>query len=234
MSEMTRDILNRLRRRQGGDEGEVACEQTDQDRDKRLEDYLAERARKHKQRLLDEVDFSDFDPEKRLLAHFYTTYLPTWKEAKVCYRQNRRFENWPAIVALAFPDLPDDLVHRLGNHDAYMSMPSALALEEAARTIGIAPDTLGLRALQHHLKESKDWAASVGPDEVDKLLAQYLHKVTSDIIGRYKILDSLQRGDEPDFRGDSLMHERLAPILKESILKILRENDESEEQPTVR
>lgn len=109
-----------------------------------------------------------FTPSFTLLHGFYTRLKPIWEEAKSCYKRNRTSPKWREMVRAACDspevELPSDLINRLdakrGFFDSYKAMPSALALEHAARLCGARPNAYNTRRLHEFLKKSEkefDW-----------------------------------------------------------------------------
>lgn len=183
-----------------------------------IDEILSEKAKQHKERLIAQLRTEEFEtPERNLLAYFYDVYLPKWQNAKKCFRRNQQFDKWPEIVGLAFDLLPSDLILRLKDADPYRSMASAIALEHAARLVGFPDDSLGTRALQKHLFESRAWGKEVGEAGIDEALGKYVRRVQTDIAERYRFLYMMGQSDEPDFSDSSLMHREFAKMLGEPI-----------------
>jgi len=99
------------------------------------------------------VDVSD--EQCRTLSADYPTLLQHWQKVN----KNRKTEkNWRSYAKIDEPDTPDDLLDRLDDDlpqqfgsdgDAYLSIPSALALEHAARRCLIPPNEYGLSTLKN-------------------------------------------------------------------------------------
>jgi hypothetical protein len=90
----------------------------------------------------------EWTPERReaFLAQ-YETALIVFRDAKRIYRQNKRLvcpqntsapprEKWDAMVSIAHPELPDDLIKQLRSQSKNAE-PSQLALEYSARIFNV-------------------------------------------------------------------------------------------------
>lgn len=77
------------------------------------------------------------DEQCKSLAQLYPEVLERWQDFKSQCAKVR----WREHIKLDFPDTPDDLLDRLADLDPYISKPSAIALEHAARMCGV--DTKG-------------------------------------------------------------------------------------------
>lgn len=64
---------------------------------------------------------------------------PLVDRAKKCYTKNKDEDNWRELVKALVPDLPDDLVNRLGSRvNDRENQPRSIALEWAARISGMS------------------------------------------------------------------------------------------------
>ena len=193
---------------------------------KQFDDYFEKQVRRKKARLLDDIHPEKIrERPKHLISYFYAMYHSAWKDAKKCYRANKSYASWPAMVAAAHPTLPSDLIERLGEPDPYTSMPSAIALEHAARACGLRENSLGIRALQDYLNESRKWLRRHGVKEEEKELSRYFDNIANDIAFMCQISDSL--GKEPNLKNLPYLHQEFARILKDPILEYLK-NDASD------
>jgi hypothetical protein len=62
---------------------------------------------------------------------------PLVDKAKKCYTKNKDEDNWRELVKATVPDLPNDLVERLGSRiNERENQPRSIALEWAARISG--------------------------------------------------------------------------------------------------
>ena len=125
---------------------------------KALSDIIGERNKIFKGRIknqIDELEKREKVPNKNLIEIFYSDILISWKEAKRFYKQNSKYPNWERMAIIAFPDFSEDLISRLASPDPYLSMPSSIALENAARLCGFKNNSIELRTLQNYLKESR-------------------------------------------------------------------------------
>jgi hypothetical protein len=102
-----------------------------------------------------------------LRGNFEKVY-PSWRDAKAIYRSNRNRKGWPGMVKAAYPDLPDDLILRLGDppnlpedlqakvsDTGGTSKPSEIALEHAARLCNVPPYTYTIRHLSETLRKQR-------------------------------------------------------------------------------
>jgi hypothetical protein len=134
----------------------------------RMEETLAHFTRGRRERWLRTLNRAKnaTEPALDLLSVFYDKVtLPAWKEAKDRYERNKDSKKWREIIKASCDDdsipLPADLINRLDgcaeDTDAYVSMPSAIALEHAARLCGAAPNAYKTRTLYGHLAASRKW-----------------------------------------------------------------------------
>ena len=67
----------------------------------------------------------------------FQTLYPKVGKAKKCYTRNKDEDNWRGLVERAVPEMPADLIERLGaNTKARQNQPRSIALEWAARLAG--------------------------------------------------------------------------------------------------
>ena len=173
-----------------------------------IEKFLQNRKKITKNRIMCEVYSAGKwnKPVFNLLSFYYRDLLVQWKSAKKCYKTNKHFSNWEKMLAASFEDLPTDLLKLLGDQYEYTAMPSSIALEHAARICGVKPNSLGLRALQKHLAESKKWIRDEGIEKTAKIYAEHYikgikNKFSEDFVSELRDkLDSLielkQKNDE--------------------------------------
>lgn len=99
------------------------------------------------------VDVSD--EQCRTLSADYPTLLQHWQKVS---KKRKTEKNWRSYAKIDEPDTPDDLLDRLDDDlpqqfgsdgDTYLSIPSALALEHAARRCLIPPNEYGLSTLKN-------------------------------------------------------------------------------------
>lgn len=206
-----------------------SAEERDKEAEKVLGEFLLERNKRTKERLLEEVRKHEESekPVTYLIEHFYSIFLPEWKEAKSCYKKNKNYENWEQMVSLAFPQLPKDLISRLNDSDSYNSMPSALALEHSARACGVENDSVGLRTLQQYLTESRQWISENGEEAKKDELDKYFWGISKDIIMHCQISDSLKK--EPTFENLSYIHQVVGEDIKEITMEVIKKYSENNE-----
>lgn len=156
---------------------------------------------------IDDIGKHDKVPNKNLIEIFYSNILKSWKEAKRFYKQNSKFPNWEKMALIAFPDLPLDLILRLDNPDPYLSMPSSIALENAARLCGFKDNSIELRTLQNYLKESRLYFNNKTEEEKQKHLNSFLTCVSEQVIMAMKISESLET--DVNLENYSLIHQIL-------------------------
>ncbi len=187
-----------------------------------LKKLLEKRKQATKKRIQNEIEIANKSgqPAKHLISHYYEDLLPKWERAKDFYRKNKSFENWEQMVTIGFEGLPTDLVHRLGDSDTYISMPSSIGLEHAARICGIKPNSIGLRGLQNYLQQSRDWAKKEGVENVDKEVGRYFREVLSEVITGFKVAFWNKDNDHP-FEKYSLLHQMIAEVSGDKIKKII-------------
>lgn len=136
---------------------------------------ISEKIQRLKERIYDEskLFYRVNEPHKELFNFYYSDFYKKWKKAKECYDLNKGFDNRQKIVAVAFPELPPDLIECFDetspNYDNYMATPSNIALKHAARMCGI-DESLETRTLHNYLLASKKWAKSVGEEDVKKAI----------------------------------------------------------------
>ncbi len=95
------------------------------------------------------------DEQCKQLSTDYPVLLKHWQDIKA----NRTAKkNWRSYAKVDEEDTPDDLLNRLDDElpqqfgsdgEAYLNIPSALALEHAARRCGIPPNEYGLSTLKN-------------------------------------------------------------------------------------
>lgn len=204
-----------------------SAENRDEKADRALNEYLLERNKKTKERLLEDVKKHENSekPVKHLIEHFYSNFLPDWKEAKNCYKKNKSYGNWEQMVSLAFPQLPKDLISCLDDSDPYISMPSALALEHSARACGIEDNSVGLRTLQQYLRESRQWIAENGEEAKKGELDKYFWRISEDVISMCRVFDSL--GKEPNFDNLSYFHQVVGEDIKDIAMEVIKKHSEN-------
>lgn len=148
---------------------------------------------------------------KHLIAHFYDLFLPQWKEAKAFYKRNKKLENWAELVVITYELIDIDLLSRLFDPDPYLSMPSSIALEQAARMCGFQCDSLSRRTLNTYLRESRKWIETNGEDlkkaEVDK----FFGNIAEDV-GYTLWIAKLAGSNEPE-EWDSPAHEYVKELM---------------------
>jgi hypothetical protein len=124
------------------------------------------------------------------LSWNYYVCLRDWQTAKRIYRQNRNSTLWRQLIKDNYPDFPDDLVEWLGlskgsdiGTDAFpnlsgevrrildyrmksegywLSRPSEIALEHAARLCGCAPSSHSISRLKNIKSRYKEEAERMG------------------------------------------------------------------------
>jgi hypothetical protein len=200
-----------------------------------LESLLEERKQRTKKRILDDIEKPEkpYQPAKHLISIYYEELLPKWEQAKLCYKKNKTFNNWEKMVAVSFEDFPTDLIKRLGDPDTYTAMPSSLALEHAARFCEISDNSLGLRALQKYLQQSREWVGKVGKEEAEKEVAKHYHRATRQVIASYQVANLLGK-KEVELNSYSLLQQEIAKDWGNTIKRIIDEenaekNDERDE-----
>jgi hypothetical protein len=204
-----------------------------------LESLLEERKQRTKKRILDEIEMVEkpYQPAKHLISIYYEDLLPKWEQAKDCYKKNKKFNNWEKMVAISFEELPVDLINRLGDPDTYTAMPSSIALEHAARMCGINDNSLGLRALQKYLQQSREWVKKVGNEQADKELKRHFDNAIKEVGTFYQVAKLLGK-ENVTFKNYSLLHKTIDKDWGETIKKIIAEkeaqnNDEQGESSLV-
>ncbi len=120
-------------------------------------------------------------PARHLIAHFYDVYLPEWKEAKAFYKRNWMLDNWPELVVITYRLIDVNLVGRLCDPDPYLSMPSSIALEQAARMCGFRNDSLSRRTLNLYLKESRAWIEANGGEAKQAEIDKFFEQIAKDV-----------------------------------------------------
>lgn len=165
-------------------------------------------------------------PHKRLIGYFYSNLLSDWKEAKRLYKQNKHLDNWNQLIIVAFPYLPQDLITRLDNSDPYLSMPSAIALENSARMCGFYNNSLNLRNLQLYLKDSRKWIQECGEDEVVKESEKFMNYKFEEVKIKIKAFKSVNK--EIDFSDFPLIHQLVYEMLLYSENEVPQENSEKQ------
>lgn len=191
-----------------------------------LKEFLDERRKKFKERIYEQIKDQEEigKPAKNLIDIFYSDTLREWKEAKKFYKQNKNFKNWGKLISVAFPDLPNDLIVRLDDSDKYFSMPSAIALEHAARFCGFANNTIELRTLQNYLKESRKWLSEKNNEDKEKELHNFFAKVSKEIITIARVSTSM--GKEPDFERLPYIYQLM---YQQAMNKMTNETNENEQ-----
>jgi hypothetical protein len=168
-----------------------------------------------------------------LMGCFYEAYLPEWKKAKACYKKNKNFNNWEKMIAVSFEDLPIDLIKKLGDPDTYTAMPSSLALENAARMCGVKPNSLGLRALQKYLQQSREWIKENGEEKLAEEVVKFFGKSVSEVLTGIEVAALLGK-EELHMENYPLIHQIIAQTLGDDINEIMNNepnenNDERSE-----
>ncbi len=128
------------------------------------------------------------------------------------------------MVAVSFEELPVDLIKRLGDPDAYIAMPSSIALEHASRFCGINDNSLGLRALQKYLQQSREWSEKVGKEEAEKQAEKHFHNTISEVVTYYQVADLLGHKNV-EFNSYSLLHKEIAKDWGNTIKRIIDEKN---------
>ncbi len=207
-----------------------SAENRDEEAEKVLNEYLLERNKRTKERLLEDVRNHEKSekPVTHLIEHFYSNLLPEWKEAKNCYKKNKDYDNWEQMISLAFPQLPKDLILRLSDSDPYISMPSALALEHSARACGVENNSVGLRTLQQYLNESRQWIIENGEEAKSVELNKYFWRISKDVIRFCQISDSLEK--EPTFENLSYIHQVVGEDIKDVAMEVIKKHSENIEK----
>lgn len=205
-----------------------------------LEEFLDKRKQKVKKRIL--AEFYGYESAKKPMTHlidfFYKDFLVTWEKAKDCYKKNKNFKNWEKMVAISFEHLPEDLIQRLGDPDSYVAMPSSIALEHAARICGVKPNSLGLRALQKYLQQSREWVTENGEEKLNDEAGRFFRKSFGEVICSFEVANLLEQEDFP-FEKYSLMHQIIAEVAGDKIKEVITEerakqkNDELEENKLI-
>lgn len=195
-----------------------------------LNEYLNERSKRTKERLLEESKKYEASskPVKHLISHFYAECLVDWKKAKNFYKKNKIYDKWEQMISLAFPKLPKDLISRLDNSDPYISMPSAIALEHAARICGIEDSSVGIRTLQQYLNKSRQWIAENGEEAKETELEKYRWRIFHEVVIFCRVCDSL--GKEPTFENFSYIHQVVGEDIKDTAMKKIKEYSENNEK----
>lgn len=198
----------------------------------RLQELLNKRNDRTKKRLLFEIQqvTEPFQPSVHLLGHYYETLLLDWEKAKDCYKKNKKFKNWEKMIGVSFEFLPTELIERLGDLDTYTAMPSSIALEHAARICGIKPNSLGLRALQKHLKQSRKWIKEKEEALVkDEAKNHFLQAFKETSTAYYLAHNS----DENDFSLNhlSLLHKLIADKYGDIMKKDIAERAKNPDEP---
>lgn len=191
-----------------------------------LESLLEERKQRLKKRILDEVEKREkpYKPAKHLISIYYEELLPKWEQAKICFKKNKTFNNWEKMVAVGFEEFPIDLIKRLGDPDTYIAMPSSIALEHASRFCGINDNSVGLRALQKYLQQSREWLEKVGKEEAEKQAEKHFRNIVSQVVTYYQVADLLGNKDVK-FNSYSLLHKKVAKDLGNTIKRIIDEEN---------
>ncbi len=203
---------------------------------KNLEKFFESRKQRVKKRIEDEIQRAEKpkQPVMHLIDFFYKGLLPKWENAKDCYKKIKNLGNWEKMIAVSFDDLPKDLLLRLGDPDTYLAMPSSIALEHSARICGIKPNSVGLRALQKYLQQSREWIKENGDEKADNEAKKYINKAFREVIASFTVADAFNEENFP-FEKYSLMHQIIAEeqgdTIKKFIAEVKSENkSESDEQ----
>lgn len=189
-----------------------------------IDEFFEKRKQRVKKRIVSEIQNAEkpLQPVTHLIDYYYKDLLPKWEKAKNCYKKNKTFDNWEKMIAVSFDDLPTDLLKRLGDPDTYLAMPSSIALEHAARFCGIKPNSLGLRALQKYLQQSREWIKENGNEKVDEEAERYYLQTFEEVLSRFQMAHSLNN-DMPSFDDVSLMHQIIADVAGNKIKEIIVE-----------
>ena len=146
-------------------------------------------------------------PPPYLFAVIYERLLPLWKDAKSRYKRNNDSERWREIIQAAYAEeeLPADLIDRLDDKqehtDAYDSMPSAIALEHAARVCGYKPNEYKTRSLQEFLAEGRKWIAEHSPEEVETELGGFRAQLEASLEAMEEISELLSTAESESETG---------------------------------
>lgn len=151
-------------------------------------------------------------PARHLIAHFYDLFLPEWKEAKAFYKRNNMLANWSELLVITYHQIDINLVERLCNPDPYLSMPSSIALEQAARMCGFRNDSLSRRTLNLYLKESREWIETNGNELKQAEIDKFFGRVAGDVGIQLRVAE-LAGTDEPE-AWETLAHEFVSELMR--------------------
>lgn len=187
-------FLASINRRAKGDRKEGTASKTSKEADEIIKIFGESR----KQRLLAErtrIKKLNQTPEI-LFGILYEYRLKLWKEAKSCYKRNKKYDSRLAMVKTAFSTLDEDLIARLEDLDPYASMPSIIALVDAARMLKMPEANLSTQTLQDCLAKSRKQLKSKNQDEIKKEFARFCEHITEQTFITERIKQSTKNNAE--------------------------------------
>ncbi len=104
----------------------------------------------------------------------YDSLLEQWREAKKFYNRNKRFANCLVSLKATYPDLPEDLIHRLTIPQSYDSQPAKLAFEHTASMLNIPNIPTADRSQARYLSKSRELRAEVSDEDVQTALDRFV------------------------------------------------------------
>ena len=110
------------------------------------------------------------DKQRANFTEHYESLHKIWREVRRLYKKVCQLKQWPMIIKGEYPVLPDDLISYLCDPDPYMWSAANLAIEHAARCVGIPPFLYTPRQLRTYLlKADSKIEKSIGRNSRKKM-----------------------------------------------------------------